>query len=79
MVEASIVNKKELKQSRQRDPNAEKDVKFVSGPAYISSVPPWSLAHELELKAGDKILEINAHKSNLLLTGAPTGILLLNA
>lgn len=62
MVEASIVNKKELKQSRQRDPNAEKDVKFVSGPAYISSVPPWSLAHELELKAGDKILEINGKK-----------------
>jgi putative radical SAM enzyme (TIGR03279 family) len=62
MVEASIINKKDLEHSRVRDPNAEKDIKFVSAPAYISSVPPWSLAHELDLKAGDKILEINGQK-----------------
>ncbi len=67
MVEASIVDKKELEHTRlkvsdPKDPNAEKDIKFVSGPAYISSVPPWSLAHELELKAGDKILEVNGKK-----------------
>jgi putative radical SAM enzyme (TIGR03279 family) len=62
MVEASVVNKNELEYSRQTDPNAQKDIKFVSGPAYISSVPTWSLAYELELKVGDKILEINNEK-----------------
>ena len=62
MVEASIINKEDLEHSRVRDPNAEKDIKFVSAPAYISSVPPWSLAHALELKAGDKIMEINGKK-----------------
>jgi putative radical SAM enzyme (TIGR03279 family) len=63
MVEVSILTKKEdLQFSRERDANAEKDVKFVSAPAYISSVPAWSLAHEIGLKPGDHILEINNHK-----------------
>ena len=67
MVEANIINKDDLEYSRIKvadpsDPNAQKDVKFVSAPAYISSVPQWSLAYELELKPGDKILEINGQK-----------------
>lgn len=63
MVEVSTLTKKEdLQFAREKDANAEKDVKFVSAPGYISSVPPWSLAHEIGLKAGDQILEINGHK-----------------
>lgn len=63
MVEVSILTKKEdLEFSRERDANAEKDVKFVSAPGYISSVPPWSLGHEIGLEPGDQILEINEHK-----------------
>jgi putative radical SAM enzyme (TIGR03279 family) len=63
MVEVSSLTKKEdLQFSREHDANAEKDVKFVSAPAYISSVPPWSLAHEIGLEPGDQILEINNHK-----------------
>lgn len=63
MVEVSILTKKEdLEFSRERDTNAEKDVKFVSAPAYISSVPPWSLGAEIGLEPGDQILEINGHK-----------------
>ena len=63
MVEVSILTKKEdLEFSRERDTNAEKDVKFVSAPAYISSVPAWSLGAEIGLEPGDQILEINGHK-----------------
>lgn len=65
MVEASLINKEDLEVTRiadPNDPNAEKNIKFVSAPAYITSVPPWSLAHEIGLEAGDKILEINGHK-----------------
>ena len=67
MVEAALVNKKELEHSRRsvqdpNDPNAQKDVKFVSGPAYLSSVPQWSLAYEIGLEQGDKITEINGEK-----------------
>jgi putative radical SAM enzyme (TIGR03279 family) len=61
-VEPILINKEELEQSRLKDVNAEKDLKFVSAPAILSSVPPWSLAHEIGLKVGDKILEINGHK-----------------
>jgi putative radical SAM enzyme (TIGR03279 family) len=61
-METALINKADLEQTRVFDPNAEKDIKFVSAPAYISSVPPWSLAHEIGLKQGDLILEINGHK-----------------
>jgi hypothetical protein len=61
-MEPILINKDELEQSRLKDVNAEKDLKFVSAPAIISSIPPWSLAHEIGLKVGDKILEINGHK-----------------
>ncbi len=62
MVEVSLINKDELDFSKERDPNAEKDIKFVAAPALIRSVPPWSLAYEIGLEPGDKILSINQHK-----------------
>lgn len=61
-METALINKQDLQQARVFDPNAERDIKFVSAPAYILSVPPWSLAHEIGLKAGDQILEINGHQ-----------------
>lgn len=62
MVEVSLINKEELEISRDRDPNAEKDIKFVAAPAIVKSAPPWSLAHELGIQPGDKILTVNDHK-----------------
>lgn len=58
-MESALVNKKELKHHRVLDESTQKDIKVVTAPALISSVPPWSLACEIGLKQGDKILEIN--------------------
>lgn len=61
-MESALINKQDLEHARIFDPNAEKDIKFTSAPAYISSVPPWSLAKEIGIEQGDQILEINGHK-----------------
>lgn len=61
-MESSLINKNELEHSRTKDPTSSKDLKFVSAPALISSVPPWSLAAEIGLKPGDKIVAINGNK-----------------
>ncbi len=61
-MEGTLINKNELEYSRIKDPQSQKDIKIVSAPAVISSVPPWSLAYEIGLEPGDKIIEINGNK-----------------
>jgi putative radical SAM enzyme (TIGR03279 family) len=58
-MESALVNKKELKHNRVLDEITKKDIKVITAPALISEVPPWSLAKQLGLQSGDKILEIN--------------------
>ena len=61
-MEGTLVNKSELEYARIKDEASQKDIKIVSAPAVLSAVPPWSLAHEIGLEPGDKILEINGNK-----------------
>ncbi len=61
-VESALINKNELEYARVKDEATQKDIKIVSAPALISSVPPWSLAFEIGLEVGDKIVEINGNK-----------------
>lgn len=61
-MESTLINKNELEHSRIKDQETGKDVKLVSAPALISSVPPWSLGAEIGLEPGDKILAINENK-----------------
>lgn len=58
-MEGALINKSELKHSRVKDEASGKDIKLVTAPAVISSIPPWSLGYEIGLKVGDKVLEIN--------------------
>lgn len=61
-MESALINPNELEHSRIKDPESSKDIKFLSAPALISSVPPWSLAAEIGLEPGDKILALGEHK-----------------
>ncbi len=61
-MEGALINKNELEYARIRDEATQKDIKIVSAPALISGVPPWSLAYEIGLEPGDKIIEINGNK-----------------
>ena len=61
-MEGTLVNKNDLEYARVKDESSQKDIKIVSAPALISAVPPWSLAYEVGLEPGDKILEINGNK-----------------
>lgn len=61
-MESALINKQELKHERYLDETTQKDIKYVSAPALLSSVPPWSLAHDIGLLPGDKILEINGKR-----------------
>jgi putative radical SAM enzyme (TIGR03279 family) len=61
-VESTLINKNELEHSKLRDKESSKDIKVVTAPAQISAVPPWSLAAEIGLEPGDKIIAINGNK-----------------
>ncbi|MDA0772600.1 MAG: DUF512 domain-containing protein [Cyanobacteria bacterium] len=61
-MESTLINKNELEHSKLRDQKSSKDIKVVTAPAQISAVPPWSLAAEIGLEPGDKIIAINGNK-----------------
>ena len=61
-MESALINPNELEHSRIKDPESSKEIKFLSAPALISSVPPLSLAAEIGLEPGDKILAVGEQK-----------------
>ena len=61
-MERALLNEVKLEHIRQKDPESNRDIKFVAAPAIIAKVSPWSLAAEYGLKAGDQILEISKQK-----------------
>lgn len=61
-MESSKTDPSEFQHIRLRDEELNRDIKFLAAPAKVLSVPQWSLAYEIGIKAGDKILEVNGNK-----------------